>query len=344
VGESAAMTPGVQPKAEFRGAVARLLGVSASTLTFTGLSGGVSSDIWRVDTADASYCAKCALPRLKVTALWEAPTARNAEEVRWLRTVRPWIGERAAEVIAADEQRGIAVLAWYDPQRWRNWKVELLSGRVNIELAERLGSLLGTIAHQAAEQPDLARSFDNRTLFDALRIDPFFRHLLPSHPAVAALVSELEQPGTTLIHGDFSPKNILVDDSGDIRVLDAECATWGCAGFDPGYLLAHLLLKLEHTGNRALLAAARAFWKCYLLEAQLPPRMQNQTDLLLKEQDLERQASLTLSGMLLARVDGKSTVHYLTGAQQRSVRARALSLLSQPPSAVTTLLNDWLAF
>lgn len=344
MGESDAMTPVAQPKAEFRSAVARLLEVSASALTFTGLSGGVSSDIWRVDTAGTSYCAKCALPRLKVAALWEAPTRRNAEEVRWLRTVRPWIGEQAAEVIAADEQRGIAVLAWYDPQRWRNWKVELLSGRVNIELAGRLGSLLGTIASRGAEQPDLARSFDNRTLFDALRIDPFFRHLLPRYPAVAALISELEQQQTTLIHGDFSPKNILVDDSGDIRILDAECATWGCAGFDPGYLLAHLLLKLEHTGNRALLSAAKRFWQCYLRETRRPHRMRNQTHPLLQEQDLTRQVYLTLAGVLLARVDGKSTVDYLTDAQQRSVRARALTLLSQPPSAVTTLLRDWLAF
>ncbi len=337
------MTPGVQPEAEFRSAVARLLEVSASALTFTSLSGGVSSDIWRVDTAGASYCAKCALPRLKVTALWEAPTARNAEEVRWLRTVRPWIGEQAAEVIAADEQRGIAVLAWYDPQRWRNWKVELLSGRVSIELAGRLGRLLGTIARLGAERQDLACSFDNQTLFEALRIDPFFRHLLTRYPVVATLIAELEEQQNTLIHGDFSPKNILVDDKGDIRILDAECATWGCAGFDPGYLLAHLLLKLEHTGNRALLSAAKHFWQCYLMETRRPDRVRNQAHPLLKEQDLARQVSLTLAGVLLARVDGKSTVDYLTDTQQRSVRARALTLLSQPPLAVTSLLNDWLA-
>lgn len=335
------MTRDTQPSAEFRNAVARLLEVEASALTFNRLSGGVSSDIWRVDTADASYCTKRALPRLKVKALWEAPTARNAEEVRWLRTVRPWIGEKAAEVIAADEQRGIAVLAWYDPQRWRNWKAELLNGRVNIEIAAQLGHLLGTIARRAAEQPELARGFDNRTLFEALRIDPFFRHLLPRYPAVAELISELEQRGSTLIHGDFSPKNILVDDGGDVRVLDAECATWGRAGFDPGYLLAHLLLKLEHTGNRALLSAAKRFWRCYLMETRLTHKPQ--THPLLKEQNLDRQVYLTLAGMLLARVDGKSPVDYLTDAQRRSVRARALSLLSQPPSAMTALLNDWLA-
>jgi hypothetical protein len=335
------MTRDLQPGAEFRNAIARLLEVETSALTFNRLSGGVSSDIWRVDTTDASYCAKRALPRLKVKALWEAPTARNAEEVRWLRTVRPWVGEKAAEVIAADEQRGIAVLAWYDPRRWRNWKAELLSGRVNVETAAQLGHLLGTIARRAAEQPSLARSFDNRTLFDALRTDPFFRYLLPRYPAVAELIGELEQRGATLIHGDFSPKNILVGDRGDVRVLDAECATWGMAGFDPGYLLAHLLLKLEHTGNRALLSAAKAFWGCYQIETGLARNAR--THPLLKEQDLDRQAYLTVAGMLLARVDGKSPVDYLTDAQQRSVRARALALLSQPPLATTALLDDWLA-
>ena len=325
------------PEAQFRAAVARLLAVDPAQLGFAPLAGGVSSDIWRVDAPGRSYCAKRALPRLKVAAVWEAPISRNAEEVRWLRTVRAWVGESVAEVIAADEAAGIALLAWYDPAEWRPWKAELMAGRVNVGCAARLGALLATVARRATEQPELAAAFANQALFDALRIDPFFRHLSGRHPAIAAVIDTLEHDHRTLVHGDYSPKNVLVNAAGEVRVLDAECATWGSPGFDAGYLLAHLLLKHLHTGNAALLAAATAFWNAYASVAA--PLFA----------DLERCTLLTLAGMLLARVDGKSPVEYLSATEQAAARQAGLALLQQllqqqlqqPPPSITAVLDGW---
>jgi 5-methylthioribose kinase len=321
------------PDPGFRQVVAALLGVPAADLQFAPLAGGVSSDIWRVEVNGSVYCAKRALPRLKVTALWEAPVSRNREEVRWLRTVRAWIGEQAAEVIAHDERAGVALLRWYDPAEWRNWKIELLAGRVDLRVAAALGTALGTIAREAMQQrvrPALATEFDNAALFDALRIDPFFRHIRDRHPALQALVTELETTRTTLVHGDFSPKNVLVSVTGDIRILDAETATWGAGGFDPGYLLAHLLLKYEHMGAATLLDAAKRFWSAYCASAgMLVP-------------DLPAQAGRVLLGMLLARIDGKSPVEYLAHATRDRLRRAVLHLLDLDlklhPDA---LLDDW---
>ena len=47
---------------------------------FAPLTGGVSSDIWRVDLAGGPICIKRALPKLKVAADWQAPVSRNARD------------------------------------------------------------------------------------------------------------------------------------------------------------------------------------------------------------------------------------------------------------------------
>jgi aminoglycoside phosphotransferase (APT) family kinase protein len=325
----AADRPG--PDSAFRDTVARLLERPVATLSFTPLSGGVSSDIWRVDTPDGHYCAKRALPRLRVAALWEAPVARNAEEVRWLNTTRAWVGDQVARVVAHDEAAGIAVLAWYDPASWRNWKAELLAGRVEPACGTRLGHLLGTVIRASIATPGLDQAFANHHLFDALRIDPFFRHVCHRHPPVTAVVELLESDGRALVHGDFSPKNVLVSDANEIRVLDAECATWGCPAFDAGYMLAHLLLKHLHTGNGRLLVTARSFWHAF--RSAVGETLG----------DLDSPARRVLGGMLLARVDGKSPVEYLSDGERNRARQRGLCLLEEPSAAatMTTLLEHW---
>jgi len=57
---------------------------SGDAALWTPLTGGVSSDIWRVDLPGRSICIKCALPRLKVAKEWHAPVERNAYEWAWI--------------------------------------------------------------------------------------------------------------------------------------------------------------------------------------------------------------------------------------------------------------------
>ena len=44
---------------------------------WTPLTGGVSSEIWRVDLASGPVCVKRALPRLRVAQLWGAALAQR---------------------------------------------------------------------------------------------------------------------------------------------------------------------------------------------------------------------------------------------------------------------------
>ena len=52
---------------------------------FARLTGGVSSDIWLVETANGLVCVKRALAKLRVQADWYAPIERNAFEAEWRR-------------------------------------------------------------------------------------------------------------------------------------------------------------------------------------------------------------------------------------------------------------------
>jgi 5-methylthioribose kinase len=322
------------PDPDFQGVVARLLGVMPEALVFTPLTGGVSSDIWRVDGASQTVCAKRALPRLRVQALWEAPVRRNAEEVRWLTVARTCIGEQAARVIGHDVEAGVALLEWYPPDQWRNWKLQLLSGEIDRRVAAALGTALGSLDRMASERPGIAAEFANHDLFDALRIDPFFRHIAHRYARMPDVVDYLVTARETLVHGDFSPKNVLIDLHGSIRILDAETATYGSAAFDPGYLIAHLLLKFARTPQPELAAAALDVWDHY--QTRLHGRSEgNRPD--------ESRVIDIITAMILARIDGKSPVDYLTPRVQSRLRDQASALLARPPSMdVRPFLTNWL--
>jgi len=199
---SASEGAALAPDPDFQAVVARLVGAAAESLTFAPLTGGVSSDIWRVGHGPHVFCAKRALPRLRVAARWEAPVSRNAEEVRWLRTARRFIGPEVAEVIAHDDDAGVALLAWYPPETWRNWKQLLLIGIAAAFISTALGTALGRIVTASARDPALAGAFDNSALFDALRIDPFFRHIETRFEGMTAILLVLvafSWPGLTIL-------------------------------------------------------------------------------------------------------------------------------------------------
>ncbi len=336
----------ITPDSDFQGVVARLLRVQPEDLAFAPLTGGVSSDIWRVDYAGRTVCAKRALPRLRVKALWEAPVRRNAEEVRWLTIARTCIGEQAGHVIAHDSDAGIAILEWYPPEQWRNWKEALLAGNVDARVAAALGEALGSLNTLAARTPAMATEFANHELFDALRVDPFFRHIAHRYARMPDVVEHLVTARETLVHGDFSPKNVLVDRDGGIRILDAETATFGAAAFDPGYLIAHLLLKharvwegaqvSDHAlaSQQALAAAVLNFWQHFRDRLGRIPE---------KTMPADGRVIDIILAMVLARIDGKSPVDYLTSAQQDRLRDQASALLASPIAVtVEQFLERWL--
>jgi aminoglycoside phosphotransferase (APT) family kinase protein len=319
------------PDPELRAAVARLLHADARALRFTAQSGGVSSDIWRVDSPAAVVCAKRALAKLKVADDWRAPTRRNAEEAKWLRFAATVVPKQVPRVIAHDAADGVLVLEWFDPSEWRNWKSELLAERIDPRVGAALGAMLGRVHAASSGNPTIPNEFANLELFEALRIQPYFataaQHNRTVAAALGAISTQLRSRARALVHGDVSPKNVLVSTKADPVLLDAECATWGDPTFDVSFMLSHLMLKAIHRRAHArdYLATASAFFDAYAPFAGTL---------------LHATPSMT-AALLLARIDGKSPVEYLDGDAATRVHAFAIATLREPPRNVSVMLNLW---
>lgn len=300
------------------------------------LTGGVSSGIYRVDLRSGRYCVKQALPKLKVAKDWSVPVERVFSEIAYLRTVQPVVPGHVPRVLGEDEATRSFVMPFLGPE-FRNWKADLLAGRIAPAVARALGDVLGRIHAASADDAALARRFATDANFHALRLEPYLVEAAREHPALAprllALVERTAATRRVLVHGDVSPKNVLVGPDGPV-LLDAECAWYGDPAFDLAFCLNHFLLKAAHQPRHAqsLLACwdalLQAYWPHVGWEAQ---------------PQLEARVATLLPGLALARVDGKSPVEYLDAAGRACVRAGAIALLQEAPSSLATIAARWTA-
>ncbi len=309
---------------------------SPDQLHFEPLAGGVSSDIWRVEGGPRTICVKRARLQLAVAANWEVPVERNHYEAEFLRVVSAEVPGFAPELLAEDETLGLIALPYLDPKDWTLWKAQLLTGKVDVEVARGVGSHLGRLARVTRNRDDLAKRFDTTDLFHALRLDPYLLECARRHPdlapALTALVDATASRREALVHGDVSPKNILVNGSAECVILDAECAWYGDPAFDLAFVVNHLALKAVHMPGAAgqLLAA---------LDAVVAGRAA--ADEPTQASAVEARAAMLLPGLLLARVDGKSPVEYLTDTRvQSNVREVARHFLKNPAERLHDIAKE----
>jgi aminoglycoside phosphotransferase (APT) family kinase protein len=305
---------------------------------FTPLTGGVSSDIWRVDARGRTFCVKRALPKLKVAADWRAPVSRNAYEVRWIETAGAVVPDAVPRLLGHDVEGGLFVMEFLDPARYRLWKEELRQGRADPPVARAVGERLAAIHAGTAGRADIAARFPTDAIFHAIRLEPYLEAAARAHPdraeALLALARATAGTRRALVHGDVSPKNILLGPRGPV-FLDAECAWYGDPAFDLAFCLNHLMLKClwAPAAAAALLGCFDALAAAYLAGVDYEPPA-----------DLEGRTARLLPGLFLARVDGKSPVEYLTEeAAKDRVRRVARALLAEPPARLAQVRAAWAA-
>lgn len=312
--------------------VRRGLVAQRSDVTVHPLSGGVSNDVLAVSGKGLEAVVKRALERLRVSETWIADPGRVVTEGKALRLARRLTPGAAPEVY--DLADGYLVIE-RAPLAWRTWKDDLLRGAVDVRVAERLGRLLGIWQRATVGDAHVLAEFGDRTAFTQLRVDPFHRTIQERHPdvaeAIARTVSVMNATPTCLVHGDYTPKNVLVDPGGHgLWVIDWEVAHVGDPTFDPAWTIGHLLLKAVHRPDAmdAYADAARSFMNALLEELD--------EKVVLDHDQLVRQTAC----LLLARVDGKSPVDYLDEAGRRRVRMFARTLLADPPSMIMHVWED----
>jgi len=305
---------------------------------FSFMTGGVSCDVAKVETADGRVLViKKALSQLRVPTEWLASADRSAFEVQWLKLVHARVrADLVPEVIAELPERHIFVMAYLPIETHPVWKAELLEGRVDPDFAGALGQSLVQIHAATANEPALAQQFSTDDLFMDLRIDPFLlhvaRHQADVAPALQALALDLQSRKTALVHGDVSPKNILIGPRGAV-ILDAECAVYGDPAFDLAFCLTHLLIKSVFIRGKGglFIDCVRSMASAYLAGVGWED-----------PQALSARTAKLVSALLLARLDGKSTAPYLTDEADKSlIRQQAKAFLQGPALDLAQFFNRW---
>ncbi|MEP6984813.1 MAG: aminoglycoside phosphotransferase family protein, partial [Chloroflexota bacterium] len=243
------------------------------TPVFHNLAGGVSNRTVLVERADGSaWVMKQALEKLRVKVDWFSSPERIHREAAGLRWMQKAVPDYSPPLVFEDEQEHLLAMMAV-PQPHINWKTQLLQGVVEQVYVEQFGWLLGTIQRLALEIPETRTLFADRSFFESLRLEPYYSYSAEQVPEAAAfingLIAETRKRDLTLVHGDYSPKNVLIYDS-RLVLLDYEVIHWGDPAFDLGFSLTHLLSKAhalpEHRAEFA--AAARMYWVSYWAEVR----------------------------------------------------------------------------
>lgn len=301
------------------------------------MTGGVSSEVYKVDIDGRTLCVKRALPKLQVKKDWRAPVERSRYEAAWMRLADGILPSIAPELVADDPVGLVIAMAYLPPSDYPLWKDQLKSGVADATVAARVGQALVTLHAATAGDADVQAQFEGTDVFfHALRIDAYLLEAARVQPSVAARLEAMAERTAiariALVHGDFSPKNMLIGPDGPV-ILDSETATFGDPAFDLAFCLNHLLLKCvwhpEWTCD--YLDCFNALMENYLKGVTWEPR-----------EEIESRSVALLSGLLLARVDGKSPVEYVTDpARQDRVRQCAMGWLRHAPASLADMQAQW---
>jgi 5-methylthioribose kinase len=310
------------------------------------LAGGVSNVVLLVTlpARGERFVLKQARGRLRVMEDWRCPIERIWREVEVLETCG-WV-LCSAEPFKARFRPAVPEVLWEDrenycyamsaaPEEHRTWKEMLLAGwsTDSLFISATCGRLLGRLHAGTWRNPALAERFEDRAFFDQLRLDPYYRHTARVHtdlaPRLNALVESVWQHQLCLVHGDFSPKNLLVS-PGQALLIDFEVGHFGDPAFDLGFFLTHLVAKAVRAREqcRKYLLLVGVFWFFYRRELQAIASL-SELD------DVKRRMMLNLAGCLLARADGKSPLEYLTDAERNAIRTLGREWLVNSPDRLT---------
>jgi aminoglycoside phosphotransferase (APT) family kinase protein len=168
-------------------------------------------------------------------------------------------------------------------------------------------------------------------------LEPYFAFTADRVPAARSfldcLLTDTRSHPLTLVHGDFSPKNVLVHE-GRLVLLDHEVIHWGDPSFDLGFGLTHLLSKANHVAavRTEFASAAVHFWDAYSAQLGDVPWAA----------PLEARAVRSALGCLLARVEGRSPLEYLDDAARGRQRRASLAMMADPPPTVAALTERFI--
>ncbi len=290
--------------------------IGSGPVRMEALSGGVSNAVLRVEQGEECFVLKQSRPRLRTRDDWFSDVERVYREQEVMELLGPLLPEWAVPAVLHVDRENFVFAMQHAPRDARVWKECLLAGETDAATAERAGRLLGRIHQTTGEDRARVSAFRDRTVFEQLRVDPYYCRVQQRRPEVAdaivPLIEDLRTRSDALCHGDFSPKNLLVHSQG-LTLVDYETAHLGDPTMDLGFFFSHLVLKAIKKVERlrSYLDLTVAAWRGYAAEVRFRPVA-----------ELVRRGIGHLGVCLLARIDGTSPVEYLTEEPKREAVRR----------------------
>ncbi len=292
------------------------------------LGGGVSNTVLLAECPNERIVLKQSLGKLRVEQEWLSDRSRIFREAAALRMLEPLLPAGSVPKVLREDLENYILVMSAAPAHVKMWKTLLFEGSLSTATASRIASILGTMIARTWRSPEFDSVFGDQTVFDQLRIDPYYRSTALRHPDIASYFEKRlaisKQRRVSLVHGDWSPKNFLVDGD-NVMTIDFEVIHFGDPSFDAAFLLNHLLLKSYRfpqwrEGFRLL---ADEFWRTLM---EIVPR----------ECEWFEQATIEHLGcLLLARIDGKSPAEYIDEEKlKETIRESARRMIVTPPQSV----------
>jgi 5-methylthioribose kinase len=302
------------------------------------LEGGVSNRVVLVKRERSkSFVVKQALEKLRVAADWFCTPARIEREALALRYLNELVPPGSVPGVMFHDSAHHLLVIEEVPEPHENWKEMLLRGRLVSNHVEQFGILLGSVhSGSSSSSPELLSAFEDRAIFEALRLEPYYRYTAGKVHESASFMNQLIADTIVcracLVHGDYSPKNILVH-NGRLVLLDCEVMHLGDPAFDVGFSMAHLLSKAHHvvSTRTAFAKAAIRYWQIY----------SNRVAIQSWASEMESRAVRHTLACCLARVVGRSPLEYLTAAERHTQAQLVLALMNTPPATISELVSKF---
>lgn len=311
---------------------AERLGLPVTEVNTTPLAGGISNDVVLVETPSQRFVLKQALGQLRVKEDWFSDRDRIFREAAVLQRLEPLLPPGSVPQVLFVDRDHFCYAMTAAPAGSAMWKTSLMRGDVRARVAANIGRLHGELLRVSWNNDELAREFGDQTPFEQLRLQPYYEFTAQRNAEFQrqfeAAQTRCRTQRVSLVHGDWSPKNMMVSEDGSVMVIDFEVIHYGDPEFDIAFLLNHLMLKSLYRPDsaRAYHEAARQYWQA------LAESVPGQAGYL--EEGSLRQLPL----LMLARLDGKSPAEYIKGeALRTNVRQLAEALLRNPPESMTEL-------
>ena len=295
------------------------------------LTGGVSAKTVYVEKSNP-IVIKQALQQLKTKSEWFSDPARILIENKGLKWLYGQLPKGSVpQPIFCDEENHLLIMEAITPPA-ENLKELLLKGIINEFYIKAFGELLGTIHHKGLHDPEASKTFHDRDFFINLRMEPYYQFtsqkLSQFRPFYVELIQSTLDHQITVVHGDYSPKNILIKDN-RLILLDHEVIHFGDPAFDVGFSLTHFLSKANHLKDPAFVDAAKLSWDSY------------RSIFNYERDNFEQRCVKHLLGCMLARVHGKSPLEYLAANEQKWQYETVSSLINEMPHRLTQLFESY---